>query len=510
MDREPLDDDVATTGGDRTDRDHAAARVGAVDDGDRARRAAQGDRSAGGPAAGDRERRVHAGAISKTSPGLAAVAAGLQPTERVDRGATATAGAGHDVAGGGARWHRWLTAGGDGERRLRAAAIGVGDRGAERYAVPADSSRALAARSSSVDLLPVGTTTAQRANVIGLGLIGGSVALALRERGWHVSGDDHDPARLQTALDRSVVDSAGLAADADITIVAVPVLALVDQVKRALAETSGVVTDVGSVKAAVCAAIDDPRFVGGHPMAGSELDGLDGADASMFQGAVWVLTPTSSTGDTTFSAVASLVAELGTDVVALDPTQHDDVVAVVSHVPHLTAATLMGLAAERAEEHAPLLRLAAGGFRDMTRIASGQPGIWLDICAENRPAIIAALDGMIAGLGRMRAAVAADARGELHDLLQRARDARTNLPTRVTSPESLAELRIPIPDRPGAAAEVFTLAAQLGVNIDSFEVVHSIEGNRGVAVVLVDADKMELYRGGLLARGFKPSAQRLS
>jgi prephenate dehydrogenase len=356
----------------------------------------------------------------------------------------------------------------------------------------------------------VTSQTPRRANVIGLGLIGGSAALALRERGWHVSGDDHDPARLQTAIDRSVVDAAGIRSDVEVTIVAVPVLAVADQVKRALAETTGVVTDVGSVKAAVCEAIDDARFIGGHPMAGSELDGLDGADASMFQGAVWVLTPTASTGDATFSTVASLVAELGADVIALDPAQHDDVVAVVSHVPHLTAATLMGLAAERAEEHAPLLRLAAGGFRDMTRIASGQPGIWLDICAENRPAILAALDGMIAGLATMRTVVADDARSELHDILQRARDARTNLPTRVTSPASLAELRIPIPDRPGAAAEVFTLAAQLGVNIDSFEVVHSVEGNRGVAVVLVDAEKMELYRGGLLARGFKPAAQRLS
>lgn len=162
-------------------------------------------------------------------------------------------------------------------------------------------------------------------------------------------------------------------------------LALADEVKRALAETTGIVTDVGSVKGGIVASTSDPRFVGGHPMAGSELDGLDGADPEMFVGAVWVLTPEPSTADETFAAAAAVVAELGAEVVALPADRHDQVVAVISHVPHLTAATLMGLASDRAEEHAALLRLAAGGFRDMTRIASGKPGIWLDICAENRP-----------------------------------------------------------------------------------------------------------------------------
>jgi prephenate dehydrogenase len=245
-------------------------------------------------------------------------------------------------------------------------------------------------------------------------------------------------------------------------------------------------------------------------MAGSELDGLDGADGSMFAGAVWVLTPSTNTADPTFSAVAAVVAELGADVVALSADHHDLTVAVISHVPHLTAATLMGLASERAEEHASLLRLAAGGFRDMTRIASGQPAIWLDICAQNRTAILSALDGLIDGLHAMREVVDSDDREGLNRLLARARDARANLPTRGTHPGELAEVRIPIPDRPGAAAEVFTLAAELGVNIASFEVVHSVEGERGVAILLVDASKAEMYRGGLLARGYRPAVERLS
>jgi len=350
----------------------------------------------------------------------------------------------------------------------------------------------------------------KRANVIGLGLIGGSIGLALTERGWHVSGEDISEETVQRALDRKVIAAAGIDASASITFVATPVLAVTDQVKRALAETVGIVTDVGSVKSGVTAAIDDPRFVGGHPMAGSELDGLDGADGSMFEGAVWVLTPTAGTADATFSTAAQTVAELGGDVVALAPDRHDEVVAVISHVPHLAAATLMGLASDRAEEHAALLRLAAGGFRDMTRIASGHPAIWLDICAENRTAIVTALDGLIGGLAGMRDVVASEDRSGLHDRLQKARDARANLPSRVNQPSDLTEMRIPIPDRPGAAAEVFTLAAELGVNIASFEVVHSVEGNRGVVVVLVDASTAELYRGGLMARGYRPALQRLA
>lgn len=351
--------------------------------------------------------------------------------------------------------------------------------------------------------------TQKRANIIGLGLIGGSIGLGLRERGWHVTGDDNDSARINEALKLAVIDVGGLDAAADVTFVATPVLTISDQVRRALDATTGIVTDVGSVKGVIARNIEDERFVGGHPMAGSELDGLSGSDASMFSGAVWVLTPTPSTSDKTFASVASIVVDLGADVVALHPDRHDEIVAIVSHVPHLAAATLMGLASERGEEHAVLLRLAAGGFRDMTRIASGSPGIWLDICSENREAILGGLDGMIDGLRRMREVIRDEDRAALHDRLRRAREARANLPIRGAKPSELAEVRIPIPDRPGAAAEVFTLAAELGVNVASFEVVHSVEGNKGVAFVLVDAAAADLFRGGLLARGYRPAVQWL-
>lgn len=352
-------------------------------------------------------------------------------------------------------------------------------------------------------------TSPLRANVLGLGLIGGSLCAALKQRGWSVSGEDQDPARTAEAAARGLIDSPGLDPGAEVTFVAVPVHAVTGQVRRALTETTGVVTDVASVKAMVARDIADPRYVGGHPMAGSELEGLDGADANLFEGAVWVLTPTAATSDQTFAAVAEVVNSLGAEIVALDPARHDALVAIVSHVPHLTAATLMNVAGSRATEHVALLRLAAGGFRDMTRIASGHPAIWLDICEENREAIIGGLDALIDGLAGMRAAVDSGDRRGIQSRLAAAREARSNLPSRIRSLADLAEVRIPILDRPGSAAEVFTLAAELGVNISNFEVVHSAEGDRGIAVVLVDLDTVELFRGGLIARGYRPSVHRL-
>lgn len=355
-----------------------------------------------------------------------------------------------------------------------------------------------------------GSLSAGRANVLGLGLIGGSLALALQRAGYEVGGRDSDATKTSTALERGIIHHDGLYADAEVTFVATPVNTVAEQVVIALQQTSGVVTDVGSVKAHVASAITDPRFVAGHPMAGSELDGLDGADATMFEGAVWVLTPSASSSDISFSTLAGLITKFGAEVVALDPQHHDDLVAIVSHVPHLTAATLMRLADNRSEEHLALLRLAAGGFRDMTRIASGRPGIWLDICEQNRDAIVRGLDSLIGGLAEMRDIVAAGNREALFSSLDQARRARMNLPVGAGSVEDLVEVRIPIPDRPGGAADVFTLSGELAVNIYDFEVVHSAEGDRGVMVTVIRAEHADIFRGGLLARGFRPAVQPLT
>ncbi len=341
---------------------------------------------------------------------------------------------------------------------------------------------------------------ARRAGIVGTGLIGSSIGKALRERGWHVTGTDLDIARATAALDAGAIDAVGTDRDAEITFIAVPVGAAVEAARAALAG-GGVVTDVGSVKSPVAAAWADPRFVGGHPMAGSEVHGVAGSRPDMFDGATWVLTPTSVTDPRAQALVHGVVRSLGAEVVTLSPEDHDRLVAAVSHVPHLTAATLMGLAARRAEQESALLRLAAGGFRDMTRIAAGDAGIWLDICVDNRAAIVDVLDDLIGGLADMRSVVDSGDMEGLRTRLATAQEARRNLPTGAPPAEELAEVRVAIPDRPGELAMVTTLATDLGVNVYDIEVVHAAGERRGLLALVVAADRAPALVDALRGRG---------
>jgi prephenate dehydrogenase len=156
-----------------------------------------------------------------------------------------------------------------------------------------------------------------------------------------------------------------------------------------------------------------------------------------------------------------------------------------------------------------LLRLAAGGFRDMTRIAAGQPAIWPDVCIENAPAIVSALDALLDDLSTMRDLVAGADRAGLLAVLEHAAAARRSLPARAARPERLAELRVPIPDRPGVLAEITTLAGDLGVNIDDVELAHSAEGDRGVLVLVVDGDAAELLHDAVTRRGYRSTFRHL-
>lgn len=349
----------------------------------------------------------------------------------------------------------------------------------------------------------------RRALIVGVGLIGGSIGMALRSKGWHVSGYDHDETRTAKGLELGALDAVGIDRDSEIIFVATPVGAVVDAIKNLLSETKGVVTDVGSVKQAIVSEVSSSRFVGGHPMAGSEQEGVDGAHAELFAGSVWVLTPVETTDPSAHALVRSVVGLFDAEVVELAPERHDALVAMVSHVPHLTAASLMCLAAEGAQEHRALLRLAAGGFRDMTRIASGHPGIWPDICVENREAIVDVLKKMEVELAHTRLLVEQGDRSGILEILERARAARVNLPARVSRVAEMTEVRIPVPDRPGVLAEVTTLASELGVDIADLEIAHSSEGDSGVLILVVQADSIERLRPALSGRGYHVSTRSL-
>ena len=345
----------------------------------------------------------------------------------------------------------------------------------------------------------VEAATLGRVAVLGTGLIGGSIAAALRAMGATVIGWDRDPTRSARAIEVGAIDGAvdtiaDAVTGATVAFVAVPVGVVAEvAIAALLADPAVVVSDVGSVKAGIVAAVEQgaggaaTRFVGGHPMAGSEQDGVDGANAALFQGATWVLTPTERTSAEAFARIRAMVAGFGSEAIAITPHDHDRFVATVSHVPQLAASTLMDVALGAGAQHSTLLRLAAGGFRDMTRIAAGNPAIWPDILTANRDAIVAALDGYLATLGDVRRMVYDSDRAGLLTMLQRARNGRRSLPVGAARIDELVELHVLVPDRPGVLAEVTTLAGRLAVNIYDLEFAHSLEGDHGVMVLVVAA-----------------------
>ncbi|MBK5289578.1 MAG: prephenate dehydrogenase [Acidimicrobiia bacterium] len=357
--------------------------------------------------------------------------------------------------------------------------------------------------------------------LLGTGLIGGSIGLALTASGMTVRGFDADAERAERARELGAIATvAGSIAEAvdgaDVVIVAVPVGKVAAVVVDALDAGARAVTDVGSVKAAVIDAVRtarpelSSRYVGGHPMAGSEQDGLDGADADLFAGATWVLTPTTDTDPAAHTSIRGVIGRLGAEVIEIPPEQHDALVAVVSHVPQLAATTLMNVAVESDDQHALMMRLAAGGFRDMTRIAAGHPGIWPDICVANRDAILEALDAYRGSLDGVRALVASGDGDGLLDVLDRGRRARRSLPSgaRVSGP--LSELRVPVPDRPAVLAEVTTMAGRLGVNILDIEIAHSIEGEGGVLVLVVPTTGAAPFESELVGAGYHVARKDLT
>ena len=352
--------------------------------------------------------------------------------------------------------------------------------------------------------------------LVGTGLIGGSIGLALRKLPdvGEVIAYDLDPKSRDRAVERGAATLAAgtvadATADADLVFIAAPVGAIPDLAREVFvaAKPGAVVTDVGSTKSRLVVDIEKSipegvSFIGGHPMAGTEEEGIEAADASILAGCWWILTPTSRVDPASYQTLHSLLGQIGARVMALDADKHDELMAIVSHLPHLTATTLMNLAAERGRDHAGLLSLAAGGFRDVTRVAASNPDIWLDICEENRDAIASVLEdfaGRIAELGEL---IRKEKRDDLQKRFLDARTARRNLPGKATAGE-LIELHIPVPDRPGVLAEVTTTIGDIGVNIEDLQISHSEESGRGTLRLAVSGrDAAERIRTALVTRGY--------
>ena len=353
----------------------------------------------------------------------------------------------------------------------------------------------------------------QRLAIIGTGLIGASVALAAKRTGTpHVSGFDPDPAALEAAVERGAVDepseSLGDAlADAELAVVAAPVAQLPAQVAAAL-EASGdecTVTDVGSTKTAVCtAARGSARFVGGHPVCGSEAHGAEHASAGLFEGATWFLTPLTETDPARYRAVHGFVSSLGATPVAVDPQAHDRLVAVTSHLPHALANVLVNQAgASRVDGHEPLAA-AGGSFRDMTRVAGANPRIWVDIFLENAGPLRESLGEHRRRVEQLETALTSGDAGFLARWIgEAAGNRRRMLAEAYPDPGELQQLRVHVPDRPGVLAGITQALGAERINIEDFELQHVSPDRGGTLTLLVGGEEQARRAAALLeAQGY--------
>ena len=333
-------------------------------------------------------------------------------------------------------------------------------------------------------------TSVERVAVVGTGLIGTSIAMAAVRAGETVRGFDTDPESLARAAERSglIPSSAleGCVAGATVAFVCTPIPAL------ARLAPDAIVTDVGSVKSQVMADVAaraDPshleRYIGGHPMGGSERSGPDHASASILDGAVWVLCPSEPVPGASVARLSAWIDKVGARPTPMDAERHDRLVAMVSHLPQVASTALMGLAAAEEAGEPEILLLAAGGFRDLTRLAASSPHLWSDILLANGDAIVRAIDLYIEGLTRLRTLIGEQDAGEVERAFGDAKQARLSLAAKPQVKAGVAVLQVPVPDRPGVLAEVTATMSEAGVNIEDLQIVHSPEGGRGTVHLTV-------------------------
>lgn len=337
--------------------------------------------------------------------------------------------------------------------------------------------------------------------IIGLGLIGGSIGMALKAQwpetvitAYDVDADVLKAAMAQGVIDTAAVDAGSACKGADFVFIATPI-SVIPELLKAIArsvEPVTIVTDVGSTKTHIvetAQAVLPPEvdFIGGHPMAGSEQEGLKAATPGLLREAVYVLTPTSRTRPEAFQKLHSLLTKLGARVMALSPKKHDEVVAAVSHLPHLAAAELVNSVATVEEGVENRLLFAAGGFRDLTRIASGNPALWVGICIDNKDAIIKSIDGFISNLGEVRDLIATGDREKLLARLEVAKEGRASMTKGEPAEAVYREIDVPVSDEPGTISQISLTFGQLGINIEDIQIVH-ISGDRGVIKLLVGED----------------------
>jgi prephenate dehydrogenase len=328
-----------------------------------------------------------------------------------------------------------------------------------------------------------------RVALVGVGLIGGSVGLAARRRlGAHVVGWNRSPAALQTALELGAIDEAvehvSDIGDADIAIASVSVDALEGVVRELCAVVpNAVVTDVGSTKQPLVDAIDCANFIGGHPLAGAESTGVQHARENIFDGAVWYLTPRAETPGVLYERLARFIAGIGAVPTAIAPTDHDRLMAAVSHLPHVVANLLVAQATDALGGET--LPPTGPSFRDATRVAGSNPDLWAQIYRANRVALGAEIDQLVGRLGEVRALLDGDE--DLGAWQEAAAAQRRALLEVGLVGGPVQEVRASVPNKPGVVAEVALALGRAGINISDMSLAPEADNRTGVIALWVPA-----------------------
>jgi prephenate dehydrogenase len=349
---------------------------------------------------------------------------------------------------------------------------------------------------------------ATRFAVLGVGLIGGSIGLAARQRlEAEVVGFDPDPGTLERAIEAGAIDAgAGTLAEAcesaEVVFCAAPVARLGELAAAALAAVGSetAVTDVGSTKRELVAALgDDERFIGGHPLAGAETAGVANARADLFEGARWYLTPTDRSSGLLYDLLQRAVTGLGARPQAIDPAAHDQLMATVSHLPHVVANALAAEAAAALTGDSGRIPEVGPSFRDTTRVAGANPAIWADIFASNADAVADSVEAVARRLERAAALIRGGDRDAVAAWHAAAGEDRRRLLDTELGAGPLRELRIVVSNRPGTIAGLALTLGEAGVNIEDMALYPAPDMTSGAISLWVAGDE-QAERAAALVR----------
>ncbi|MBO8162990.1 MAG: prephenate dehydrogenase [Brevibacillus sp.] len=358
--------------------------------------------------------------------------------------------------------------------------------------------------------------------VLGVGLIGGSLALALKSDARHrLIGYDVREEYLDKALNKGILhagttDLQTAVREADFIFLAAPVeqiYPLIDQLAVVELKAGAIVSDVGSTKQKIVRygkrlADKQVTFIGGHPMAGSHKSGVEAANERLFENAYYVLTPTEEVSRADVDRLTAVLAATRAKVIELDPAEHDRIVGAVSHFPHIIAAALVNLVSAYNEQNGWYQLLAAGGFRDITRIASSNPRLWRDILLNNRDYLLDIAEQWRSGLDRVMQLVADGNEEGIEQFFQTARDFREQLPERRKGAmQPLYDLYLDIPDHPGEIGRITTLLGAKQISITNIRIMESREDIMGVLRITFRNEE-ELEKGEELLRFFEYNVYR--